>query len=173
MVDHITDGIDLAFRVGELEDSSLIARRLLRYRHQLVASPAYLDRAGRPEQPRDLLEHRLVAFSLGAPERQWMFRRLGDGEPCAVSFAPYLAMNDYAGVAAAVLAEGGIGDLPPIVRPDLLRDGGLVEVMPAWRFPAQDLSIMHLSNRQVARPVRLFKEFATRMAPTLFPALPD
>ena len=80
-------------------------------------------------------------------------------------------MNDYAGVATALLAAGGIGDLPPIVRADLLRDGKLVEVMPAWRFPAQDLSLVHLSNRQAPRPVRLFKDFVVHMAPTLFPTL--
>jgi len=173
MVDPITDGVDLTLRVGELEDSTLVARRLLRYRHLLVASPTYLDRARWPEHPRDLLDHRLVAFSLGTPERQWKFARRCDGEIFALSFAPHLAMNDYAGVAAALLTAGGIGDLPPIVRADLLRDGKLVEVMPAWRFRAQDLSLVHLSNRQVPRPVRLFKDFAVRMAPTLFPTLPE
>jgi DNA-binding transcriptional LysR family regulator len=173
MVDPITDGIDLVLRVGELQDSSLVARRLLRYRHQLVASPAYLDQAGWPQHPRDLLDHRLVAFSLGTPDRQWRFLKGGDGDPFALSFAPHLAMNDYAGVAAAVLTAGGIGDLPPIVCADLLRDGKLVEVMPKWRFPAQDLSLLHLRNRHASRALRLFKDFAVRMSPTLFPALPD
>jgi DNA-binding transcriptional LysR family regulator len=173
MVDPIAEGIDLVLRVGDLQDSSFVARRLLRYRHQLVASPAYLDRAGRPDQPRDLLDHRLVAFSLGTPDRQWHFIHHGDGECFVLSFAPHLAMNDYAGIAAALLTAGGIGDLPPIVGADLLRDGKLVEVMPEWRFPAQDLSVVHLSNRHVPRPVRLFKELAIRMAPTLFPMLPE
>jgi DNA-binding transcriptional LysR family regulator len=72
-----------------------------------------------------------------------------------------------------VLAGAGVGDLPPIVRSDLLRDERLVEVMPDWRFPAQDMSILHLSNRQAPRAVRLFKDFALQMAPTLFPALPE
>lgn len=171
MVDPIADGIDLMLRVGELEDSSLVARRVLRYRHQLVASQEYLDRAGIPQHPDDLLQHRLVAFSLGAPERRWHFTRGKTGETCVLSFAPHLAANDYAGVAAALLSGVGIGDLPPIVRTDLLRNGQLVEVMPDWRFPTQDLSIVHLGNRQIPRPVRLFKDFAIRMVPTLFPAL--
>ena len=80
-------------------------------------------------------------------------------------------MNDYAGLAAALLAGTGIGDLPPMVQPELLRDGRLVEVMPGWRFPMQDLSLVHLSNRQVSRPVRLFKAFAVGMAAALFPEL--
>src|SRR5258708_18920394 len=61
IVDQIAEGVDLAFRVGELEDSSLIARRLLTYRHQLVASPSYLKKVKTPKTPKDLLGHRLLA----------------------------------------------------------------------------------------------------------------
>ena len=50
--------------------------------------------------------------------------------------------------------------------------GRLVEVMPDWRFPTWDLSVVHLGNRHIPRPVRVFKEFAAQMAPTLFPNLP-
>jgi DNA-binding transcriptional LysR family regulator len=80
-------------------------------------------------------------------------------------------MNDYAGLATALLDGGGIGDLPPIVQPTLLRDGRLIEVMPKWRFPSFDLSVVHLGNRHIPRPVRVFKEFAVQMAKTLFPVL--
>ena len=159
MVDPIADGVDLMLRVGDLGDSSLVARRLLRYRHQLVASPAYLEDAGYPAHPRDLLGHRLIAFSPGGRERKWRFAHARDGKTFALSFAPHIAINDYAGVAAALLASGGIGDLPPIVRVELVRDGRLVEVMGQWRLPVNDLSIVSLGNRQVARPVRLFQGF--------------
>src|SRR6202047_3789140 len=64
IVDQIAEGVDLAFRVGEqLKDSSLVGRRILTYRHQLVASPTYLSRCNRPQKPQDLPEHRLLAFS--------------------------------------------------------------------------------------------------------------
>jgi DNA-binding transcriptional LysR family regulator len=56
-VDHISEGVDLVFRLGALKDSSLVARKLLTYRHQLVASPAYIDRVKPPETPQDLLAH--------------------------------------------------------------------------------------------------------------------
>ena len=81
-------------------------------------------------------------------------------------------MNDYAGLAAALLSGAGISDLPPLVRPELLDDGRLVEVMPKWRFRTVDLSAVHLGNRHVSRSLRLFRAFAAKMAPTLFPALP-
>ena len=81
-------------------------------------------------------------------------------------------MNDFAGLATALLAGAGIGDLPPVVQPESLRDGRLVEVMPDWRFGSFDLSVVHLGNRHIPQPVRVFKEFAAQMAPTLFPTLP-
>ncbi|PYT96603.1 MAG: hypothetical protein DMG38_23340 [Acidobacteria bacterium] len=71
-----------------------------------------------------------------------------------------------------MLAGTGIGDLPPLVQPELLRDGRLMEVMPGWHFSIFHLWVVHLGNRYITRPVRVFKEFATQMAPTLFPTLP-
>jgi len=172
MVDHISDGVDIAFRLGALKDSSLVALKLLTYRHQLVASPVYLEKCNPPENPQDLLRHRLVAFSHWKPESSWTFLDAnGKGEQ-TVTFQPYLSMNDYVGLTTALLAGGGIGDLPPVVQPGLMRDGRLVEVMPNWRFRALDLSLVHLGNRHMPRPLRLFKDFAAQMARTLFPALP-
>ena len=89
----------------------------------------------------------------------------------SLTFHPHLAMNDYAGLAAALVAGSGIGDLPPLVQPELLRDGRLVEVMPTWHFATFYLWLVHTGNRYLTRPVRLFKDFASRMAPTLFPKL--
>lgn len=101
----------------------------------------------------------------------WRFVHAG-GKKQTLTFVPNVAMNDYTGLAAALAAGGGIGDLPPLVQPGLLCDGRLVEVMPVWRFRPFDLSLVHLGNRHVSRPVRAFTAFALRMAPTLFPMLP-
>jgi DNA-binding transcriptional LysR family regulator len=171
-VDHIADGVDLAFRVGVLKDASLVARRLLTYRHRLVASPEYLKRVDPPKRPSDLLSHPMITFSYWRPESSFTFVHANGKEKETVTFVPYLSMNDFAGLTPALLAGEGIGDLPPIVQPGLIREGRLVEVMPDWRFPTFDLSLVHLSNRLVPRPVRVFKEFAVQMAPKIFPDLP-
>jgi DNA-binding transcriptional LysR family regulator len=171
-VDHIADGVDIVFRLGALKDSSLVARRILTYRHQLVASPDYLKNCKPPRAPQDLLGHRLIAFSYWRPESRWNFVHVNGKDEETLTFQPHVSMNDFAGLTSALLAAGGIGDLPPVVQPELIRDGRLIEVMPQWRFRTQDLSLVHLSNRNMPRPVRLFKEFATRMAPTLFQDLP-
>jgi len=81
-------------------------------------------------------------------------------------------MNDFAGLATLLAAGGGIGELPPIVAPALVETGRLVEVMPQWRFQTLDLSIVHLGNRHISRPVRMFKDFALQMAPSIVGDLP-
>src|SRR5260370_9267063 len=64
IVDQIAEGVDLVFKIGEqLKDSSLVARRILTYRHQLVASPVYLAKCNAPKTPHDPLDHRLLPFS--------------------------------------------------------------------------------------------------------------
>ena len=171
-LDPVAEGIDLAFRVAAPADSPRAVRRLLTYRHQLVASPAYLARHKPPKHPQDLLGHALLAFSRGKPRYVWTFHRAQGTDRETLTFDPHLAMNDYAGLAAALVAGAGIGDLPPIVQAKLLARGRLVEVMPAWRFRPFDLTLVHLGNRFISRPVRLFADFAADIAPKLFPALP-
>ena len=171
-VDPIAEGVDLVFRLGALKDSTLVARKLLTYRHQLVASPAYLEKCKPPKSPRDLLRHRILAFSRWRSENRWSFAHVNGKEKATLTFQPYLSMNDYAGLASALVAGVGIGDLPPIVQPQLLREGRLVEIMQRWRFPTLNLNMVHLGNRHMPRPVRVFKEFGVQIAPKLFPNLP-
>jgi DNA-binding transcriptional LysR family regulator len=173
IVDQIAEGVDLAFRVGDLEDSSLVVRHVLTYRHQLVASPAYLEKCKPPKRPSDLKLHRLLAFSFWTPHSTWRFTHARTNQSDSITFQPHLSMNEYSGLAAALLAGIGIGELPPIVQPEVLRSGRLVEVMPAWHFRPFKLSIVQLANRYVPRAVRIFKDFAAEIAPTLFPLLPQ
>ena len=173
IVDQIAEGIDLAFRVDEmLHDSSLVAIRLLTYRHLLVASPEYLKNHKRPKKPEELLSHRLLAFSFWKPQNTWKFNHVNRKDKSSITFKPFLSINEYSGLATALLAGTGIGDFPPIVQPNLLRLRQLVEVMPKWHFPIFHLSLVHLGNRYTPRPVRVFKEFAAEKVRSMFPRLP-
>ena len=169
-VDHIAEGVDLVFRVGNLRIRRSL-RGVLTYRHQLVASPAYLDKC-KPPNTAGSADHRLLSFSFWTPGNSWHFAHAKGKHKEILTFDPHLTMNDYHGLAHALLAGAGIGELPPVVQPELLRDGRLVEVMPRWRFDALNLSLVHLGNRYIPPPVRLFKEFAVEMASKLFPKLP-
>ena len=123
IIDHIADGVDITFRLGALKDSSLVARKILTYRHLLVASPEYLERVRPPQKPQDLLQHRMIAFSHWTPEISWTFAHINGKDKETLTFTPYLSMNDFAGLTPALLAGSGIGSLPPVVQPELMRDG--------------------------------------------------
>jgi DNA-binding transcriptional LysR family regulator len=172
LVDLIAEGVDLAFRLGALKDSCLVARRILTYRHQPVASPSYLKKCQPPTKPQDLLGHRLLTFSHWRPENSWTFVHKNGKDKENLTFRPHFSMNDYTGLVPALVAGAGIGDLPPVVQPGLVREGRLVEVMPDWRFRTYDLSLVQVGNRHIAKPCRLFKDLAAQMAPSLFPDLP-
>lgn len=172
LVDLIAEGVELAFRLGALKDSALVARKILTYRHQLVASPTYLSGRRAPQRPQDLLDHRLLTFSYWKPEDSWTFFHRNGKDREILTFQPHLSMNDFGGLAPALVGGAGIGDLPPVVQPRLIEEGRLVEVMPDWRFRTFDLFLVHVGNRNIAKPCRLFKEFAIEMSPKLFPNLP-
>ena len=169
-VDHIAEGVDLALRVGELKDSSLVAKPLLRYRRQLVASPEYLAQHDAPVRPQDLQDHRVLVFGTSVAGHRWSFFRGNDTE--IVDVKPVLAMNDYAGLAQSLADGSGIGDLPPIVRPDLVSSGKLVELIPDWKLETETLSLVRLGNRHVPKALRVFIDFAATRAGQLFPRLP-
>lgn len=169
MVDLISEGIDIALRFGRLSDSALVSRPLLRYRHLLLASPDYLD-GRRLDDPDNLRDHRLLAFAFEPQQYRWILHR--GSEKRTIEFQPNFAMNDYAGIAALLTAGSGIGELPALVAHGLVAQRQLVEVLPDWRFEPLEFSIIRLSNRHIARPVRLFKEFAIQAVPKLFRDLP-
>jgi DNA-binding transcriptional LysR family regulator len=170
---HLRADIDLAFWPGPLKDLSLVARKILSYRHHLVASPAYISSHKWPQSPRDLQEHSLVAISQGSRESRWSFRNGLSGEEDQVTFVPHLSMNEFASLTRALLVGVGIGEVSSLVHPELRQSGALVEVMPEWQFPDTDLSLVHLGRHHVAGPVRLFQEFAAQVAPTLVSALSE
>jgi DNA-binding transcriptional LysR family regulator len=172
VVDHVADGADLAIRIGPIDDPALTQRKVLTYRHQLVASPSYLDGHEAPRTPQDLLEHRLIAFSCLQPETHWTFFHGNGVDKETVRFRPYMSMNDFSGLTTALLAGAGIGDLPPVVIPALLAEGRLVEVMPEWHFSRFDLSMAYPAGRHLTRATQVFMEFACDTIPALFPSLP-
>ena len=170
-VDHIEDGVDLIFRIGQLQDSALVGKKLLTYRHQILASPEYLRNSPPIRKPQDLLKHRLISFARWKPRDRWVLEHVNGRDKETVFFDPYLSMNDYLGLAPALLSGVGIGELPPVVLPNLSRRGDLVEVMPRWQLRKFDMWLLHLSRRHLSRPVLAFRDFAVERTAQLFPEL--
>lgn len=153
-LDLVQDEIDISLRVGPQPASSLIVRRLLRYRHILVAAPAYLAHAEALDEPQDLRRHRLLGFAKWFDEMTWTLSNGSRTErvPAALS----LGINDYAGVVRAAVDGMGVAEMPSIVCQAELLQGHLVPVLVDWRFEEVDLSAYYLSRRHPSRIVELF-----------------
>ncbi len=163
----IEDGIDLAMRVGELEDSNLVARRLIRYRHLLVATPEFLGKVGHLQSPSQLTDQPLIAFSPWYGELVWY---LTDGKKVEkLLVEPRFSINDYNGVQRSVLDGLGIGEIPSIVCGNALEEGRLVEVTPKWQFEPVTLFAVYSARLNLSRVVRLFKDFCVENIEKLVP----
>lgn len=154
----VDEGLDLAVRIGDLPDSSLIARRLGAVRRVLVASPGYLARHGAPATPADLKHHAIIAFTGLMPMREW---RHHDGvRHVSTPLAPAFEINDA--LAALQAAKQGHGIAPALsymVHEDI-RDGSLVEVAPGGPQPDLAVQIVYPHSRLVAPKVRGLVDFA-------------
>lgn len=158
-VDLIEDGVDIALRVGKLEDSSLIARPLLSYRHLLVASPEYIQTQGKIHHPGELSCHRLLTFSGWRGQINWTF--YSKQESCKISVDSALSINEMSGLQYAAENHQGIANLPAIICTQAIAQGKLIEVMPNWQFAATTLSAIYPSNRNTSRLVKLFMDFCS------------
>jgi len=84
------------------------------------------------------------SLSVWKPENSWTFAHANGKDKETLTFRPYLAMNDFAGLAVALLA-GGASETCPRRAAGAASEGRLVEVMPKWRFRAFDLSVVILA----------------------------
>jgi DNA-binding transcriptional LysR family regulator len=124
----ISEGVDVAFRFGPLDDSTATARRLGSIQRVLVASPAYLRRAGRPKVPADLNSHALLVGPMAAD--RWTFEKNGR----QVSLRPEgrVVVSANEGAVAAAVAGLGIASTGVIAAGKPLASRKLVRVLPDW-----------------------------------------
>jgi DNA-binding transcriptional LysR family regulator len=124
----ITEGVDVAFRFGSLEDSTATARRVGSTERVLVASPGYLRRAGRPKAPADLNSHAIISGPVG-PDG-WTFEK--DGRRVSLRLEGRLVISANEGAVVAAIAGLGIASTSLIASRDALRSNSLVRVLSDW-----------------------------------------
>lgn len=166
-VDLIEEGFDLALRVRSRidDDSSLVIRHLGDVRELLVASPAYLDRAGRPTQPEELAAHATLSMVEDPNRQQWELHG-PDGELRRVPLArPRLMGFDFRLLHATAVAGQGITLLPELVCADSLHAGLLEAVLPGWRVPLGICHLVYPTRRGVLPAQRALIEFLVERLP--------
>ena len=155
-VDLLGEGYDLALRIGVLEDSTLIARRLAAIDRVYCASPDYLARKGTPSRPDDLGAHDCLPYGHG---RQVQWRFIEQGKVRVVTVSGRMRANNGELLRDAAIKGMGITYLPTFIVGDALAAGQLVPVLQEFVTEPLQLSAVYPQHRQSARPVQALIEF--------------
>jgi DNA-binding transcriptional LysR family regulator len=159
--DLVADGFDLAVRFGHPRPSTLIARKLLDTRMLTIAAPAYLERYGRPKDPRELEKGHHVCIQFRDPETgrpyPWEFHKRR--KKLVLETSGTLTVNDAGTLYSVCLAGHGMAQVMDLGVGPMIADGRLVEVFPDWpdeRFP---LYALHPSRHHLPAKTRAFLDF--------------
>jgi DNA-binding transcriptional LysR family regulator len=155
--DLIAEGFDVAIRVGELQASTMIARRIGTYRFRCVAAPTYAAQFGLPATPDELRQHRSILNLNMSPRNRWPFIGPGGASVIAEVEGGLQIDNGEAQLAAA-LEGAGIVYLPVDLVTEPLRTGRLVEVLPHWQRMTLPIHLVYPSRRLVPRRLSAFME---------------
>ncbi|HSC10192.1 MAG TPA: LysR substrate-binding domain-containing protein [Rhodanobacteraceae bacterium] len=164
-VDLINEGVDIAMRVRfKLDtDSDLVIRSFGHSHSVLVASPAYLDQHGRPEQPEDLAKFDTISIA----EIEWQSWELSgpEGRTFKLEHQPRLMCGDFLLTVAAAKKGLGIALLPESVCCQALRDGDLEVILPHWSPPDGIVHCVYPSRRGVLPAVRVLIDWLAERMP--------
>jgi DNA-binding transcriptional LysR family regulator len=157
-VDLVDEGFDVAVRIGRLEDSSLVARKLAPARRVICGSPAYLQARGVPDSPDDLKTHECLCYSNVAVANEWHFVA-PDGRPWPVEVKGRLSTNNGDALVAAALKGLGLVSQPTFLAGRHLQDGALITVLD--KFVPQEAAVraVYPHSRHLSPKVRAFVDF--------------
>ncbi|MFO7920528.1 LysR family transcriptional regulator [Rhodobacteraceae bacterium W635] len=157
-VELISEGFDMAIRVGELEDSSLRARKLTETNKRMIASPDYFQQHGRPQRIDDLNDHKLLHYSNQASGNVWKITA-PSGEQRQVRTAGSLTVNDGQSLLNAAIGGLGIAYLPSFLYAEPLRKGLLEDAIPDLPMETQGIYAIYPPGRYTQPKVRAFIDF--------------
>lgn len=155
-VDLIEEDVDLAIRIGELQDSSLRARKLASVHFGVCASPGYLKHHGEPRHPAELVQHEVLVYSNIAVGHQWFYEE--DGKRVNPRMKYRLSANNGEFLAAVASYGHAIVSGPVAFLQDYIEAGELVEVL--QEYPRQEVGMyaVYPPGRLVSRRVKVFSD---------------
>lgn len=164
MVDLVREGVDVAIRLGDLQDSSMVAKNLGYDSLIIVASPQYLKAYSKPQQPSDLKNHNCLIYSL-SPKRGTVWVFSDHTKTTEVEVKGNFQCDNGMGLMEMLLANAGIAFMPKWMVDDELASGKLVHIMKDYykRYP---ISAVFPKNRYVPLKVRSFLEFMEKTIKT-------
>lgn len=157
-VDLMKEGFDLAIRIANLPDSSLIARPLAPIRHVICASPEYLTQNGEPKTLQELAKHKCLAYNLFKNNEQWKFRN-AKGELLKQKITPYLKASSGEFLRCAAMEGLGITQLPSFIVFKELERGTLVQLLNEYQRDDLNVYAVYPQTRHLSKRVRAFVDF--------------
>ena len=150
--------VDLALRIGELADSTLIATRCGSTRRVLCASPVYLSQQGTPKHPNELASHSTIVFETLAPSNAWSFAT--DRANFAVSIRPKLIVNSAEAAIDAAIAGVGLTRVLSYQIEHAIKAGTLAAVLKRFEPASLPISLVYTQQPRLPLKVRAFLDFA-------------
>ncbi len=157
-VELISEGFDMAIRIGELEDSTLRARKLTETTRRMIASPDYFKKFGRPTKIDDLNEHKLLHYSNQANSAVWKLTA-PSGEKRQVRTSGWLTVNDGQSLLNAAISGLGIAYLPSFLYAESMQKGLVEEAIPDLPVETQGIYAVYPPGRFTQPKVRAFIDF--------------
>jgi len=156
-IDLIEAGIDVAFRFGELGDSSLTARKIARRPRRVMGLPAYFEAMGVPQTPADLVKHHAVVYDQQGGGTDWTFRR--GAVETSIKVDGRVRVTVAEGVRQAVFSGLGLVIASEWMFEPELRSGAVTSVLDDWMLPSIDLWAIFPAGRQASAKARAFVHF--------------
>jgi LysR family transcriptional regulator for bpeEF and oprC len=163
-IDIIQDGVDCVIRMGDLDESSLVARRIGEARITTCASPSYLREHGTPTTLDELNQHHGVNYVSSRTGRTFPFEFIVDGEAVKIPMSGVLSVNDGSTYITAGVLGYGIIQPSRFMVADLIAQGHLQEILGSYQAPSSPLSILYPHRQNVSSRVRAFMEWLAELA---------
>ncbi len=161
-VDFIEEGYDVVIRIGQLEDSLLVAKKLGTVTRKLFASPEYLAKNGKPMTIAQLTDHQLLIMNPINNETKLNLLSTRN-EQVKIQGNPRLLVDDFVMLKQAIVDGLGIAVLPEYMAHNGIRAGELVNILPDWGQENVDVYVLYPRNRAKIPKVKAFIEFATKL----------
>jgi len=159
-VDLVEEGIDVAIRIGDLQDSALVAHGLGTAHRVVVGTPAYFARYGEPRTPEDLIHHNCLTYPCFSSDSDWHFQ--GPLGPSKVRVHGNFRASSPIAIREAVLAGLGITVGSVWLFADVLAQGKAQVVLQAYELPPMPIHALHCRNRLQPIRSRCFVDFLTK-----------
>lgn len=157
VVDMIEGAYDVGIRIGELKDSSLIARKLAKCNSVVCAAPEYLQRNGTPNTPHDLKDHNCIYYSLFQAGVEWTF--LKADKKLKVEPTGNFIVNNSDVICEMLLQGLGICQMPTFIVQRYLNTGQLVKVLTNYDLPDHSIFAVYPERRHMPKKVKVFIDF--------------